>query len=134
VSTPFGLIVGVSLAGVAGGLAMLVRGLGSYRTSNRIADTAGSRITSVAAGEVRLTGVVEPAELLLVSPLQSASCVYYRTTVQQDEEKSQHTVFSEERAVGFRIRDETGTIRVFPRGARWAIPDTYHDHTSMLGA
>src|SRR4051794_33515365 len=43
-------VVLASLAGFAGGLSMLARGLTGYRTSSRIADTAGSRISSVAAG------------------------------------------------------------------------------------
>jgi hypothetical protein len=133
VSLPLEPIVVISLAGFAGGLGMLLRGLGSYRMSSRISDTAGSRISSLAVGEARITGVVEPAELLLVSPLQSASCVYYRASVEESEDRSERNVFREERAVGFRLRDETGTIRVFPRGARWAIPDRFHDHTAMLG-
>jgi hypothetical protein len=133
VQLPLELVLAGSLAGIAGGLGMLVRGLGSYRTSGRIADTAGSRISGLAAGESRISGVVEPAELLLVSPLQSASCVYYRAAVEEQQERSSRTVFREERAVGFRIRDETGSIRVFPRGARWAIPNRLDDHTSMLG-
>jgi len=122
-----------SVAGLAGGLGLLVRGLGGYRTSSRISDTASSRISSVAAGESRITGVVEAAEVVLVSPLQSASCVYYRSSVEERRGDSDHSVFREERAVGFRVRDETGSIRVFPRGARWAIPDRFHDHTGMLG-
>ncbi len=126
------LLVG-SLAGLAGGIGMLVRGLGSYRTSSRIADTASSRISGLAAGESRISGVVEPAELLLVSPLQSASCVYYRASVDEQQDRSTRTVFREERAVGFRIRDATGSIRVFPRGARWAIPDRLNEGTSLLG-
>jgi hypothetical protein len=133
VSLPLEPVLVGSLAGVAGGLGMLVRGLGSYRISNRISDTAGSRIASLAAGEVRLTGVVEPAGLLLTSPLQSAPCVYYRASVDEDEERSTRRVFREERAVTFRLRDETGSLRVFPRGARWAIPDQFHDHTALMG-
>lgn len=122
-----------SLVGFTGGIGMLVRGLSSYRTSSRIADTAGSRISSLAAGESRISGVVEPAELLLVSPLQSAACVYYRAAVDERDDGSARTVFREERAVGFRIRDATGSIRVFPRGARWAVPDRFNEGTSMLG-
>jgi hypothetical protein len=133
VPVPLEPIVFISIAGFAGGLGMLVRGLGSYGTANRISDTAGSRISSVAAGEARLTGVVEPAELLLISPLQSAKCVYYRASVDESRDDTQRNVFREERAVGFRLRDETGTIRVFPRGARWAIPERFSDHTAMLG-
>jgi hypothetical protein len=93
----------------------------------------GSRIAGVAVGEARVTGVVEPAELLLTSPLQSAACVYYRATVDEEGQDSSTTVFREERAVGFRIRDDSGTLRVFPRGARWAIPDRFHDETSLFG-
>ncbi len=132
-SPQFEPVLVASLAGLAGGLGLLVRGLGGYRTSSRISDTAGSRISSVAAGESRITGVVEAAELLLVSPLQSASCVYYRASVEERDGDSEHNVFREERAVGFRVRDESGSIRVFPRGARWAIADRFHDHTGMLG-
>jgi hypothetical protein len=133
VSLPLEPVVVASLAGFAGGLGMLARGLGASRTSARIADTAGSRISSVAVGEARVTGVVEPAELLLTSPLQSAACVYYRATVDEERQDASSTVFREERAVGFRIRDDSGTLRVFPRGARWAIPDRFHDDTSLFG-
>ncbi len=133
VTVPFEPVLLTLLAGLAGGLTMLMRGLGGYRLSERISDTAGSRIASLAVGEVRLTGIVEPAELLLTSPLQSATCVYYRSLVEVDEGRSSRTEFREERAVGFRLRDETGSIRVFPRGARWAIADTFHGSTSLLG-
>ena len=134
VQLPQELVLVGSLVGFASGISMLARGLASYRTSSRIADTATSSITGLAVGESRISGVVESAELLLVSPLQSAPCVYYRAAVEESEERSTRTVFRDERAVGFRIRDATGTIRVFPRGARWAIPDRFHEGTSMLGA
>src|SRR6478609_9155528 len=91
-----------SLAGLVGGLGMLVRGLGGYGTSGRISDTPGSRISSLAAGEV---------------PLTSTPCVYYKACVDEDENRSDRRVFNEERAVGFRIRDDSGTLRVFPRDA-----------------
>jgi hypothetical protein len=132
-STPMEPVLVASLAGIAGGLGLLARGLGSYRLANRISDTAGSPVASVAAGEVRISGTVEPAELLLVSPLQSAPCVYYRASVRQAEGRANETVFNEERAVGFRLRDTTGVIRVFPRGGRWAIPDRFAATTGMLG-
>jgi hypothetical protein len=49
---------------------------------------------SAAAGEVRINGVIEPAELTLVSLLQ--------------------------------LRDSTGSLRVFPRGARVDAPLRFH--------
>ena len=65
--------------GVVGGLVLLGRGFGGYRDAARITDTSPSRIASIAVGEVLVSGVVEAAELTLVSPLQSATCVFYRS-------------------------------------------------------
>ena len=62
------LFVGAIIAG----LWLLVRGMGGYRTAARISDTGTSRIATLAAGEVRVSGRIEPAEVLLVSALQSA--------------------------------------------------------------
>ena len=122
-----------SAAGIIGGLGLLWRGLGAMRNADRIADTAGSRVASLAVGEVRLTGIVEPAELLLTSPLQSRPCVWYRASVREEQDRDDRIVFSEERAVGFRLRDETGSVRVFPRGGRWAVGDRFSDGTGLAG-
>lgn len=122
-----------SVAGIAGGLGLLWRGLGALRNADRIADTAGSRVASLAVGEVRLTGVVEPAELLLTSPLQSRPCVWYRASVRERQGDEDRVVFGEERAVGFRLRDETGSVRVFPRDGHWAVDDVFSDQTGLAG-
>ena len=120
--------------GIAAGLWLLVRGMGGYRTAARIGDTSTSLIGSIAAGEVRLSGVIEAAEATLVSPLQSVPCVYYHSTAQGDDGLTDAMAdFSEERAVGFRVRDATGSIRVFPRGARWDAPVCFDDATSTMG-
>ena len=122
------------IAGVVGGLWLLARGMGGYRTATRIGDTGTSRIASLAAGEVRVAGVVESAEVLLVSPLQSAPCVYYRSTIESgDDDGDGVDDLFEERAVGFRVVDETGDVRVFPRGARWDAPVRFDDRTGMFG-
>ena len=114
-----GLLAALSLLGLLGGLALLVRGLGAYRAANRVAGIATSRIATAAAGEVRLVGAVEADVMTLVSPLQGVPCVYYRSRIREGSGNDATTVFAEERAVGFRLRDASGSIRVFPRGARW---------------
>lgn len=122
-------LAGLAVAGVIAGLWLLVRGMGSYRTATRVADTGTSTIASMAAGEVRIAGVIEPAEITLVSPLQSEPCVYYRSIVRDDDDASDlEADFREERAVGFQVRDATGTIRVFPRGAHWDAPTRFDEH------
>ena len=40
-------------------------------------------------------------------------------------------VFADERAVGFRVRDAGGTIRVFPRGARIGVPPQFEASTGF---
>jgi hypothetical protein len=123
-------VAALAAAGIAAGLFLLWRGFGGYRTAMRISDIATSRIASIAAGEVRLTGVVEPAEMVLTSTLESASCVYYRSTVKDTSGDSDATVHDEVRAVGFRVRDETGDVRVFPRDAQWDVPLRFEARTS----
>lgn len=111
--------------GVVAGLILLVRGFGGYRAARRISGTSTSRISSLAVGEVLVSGAAEPLELTLVSPLQSAPCLYYRSRVREASDDDGRDLFSEERAVGFRVRDASGTVRIFPRGARFDVPDRY---------
>jgi hypothetical protein len=134
-------VVFLAVAGLAVGLWLLVRGIAGYRDATRIGDTATSRISSLAAGEIQISGVIEPAELTLVSPLQSRPCVYYRSTIDSTGDGPDiardltelGADFREERAVGFRVRDTSGDIRVFPRGARWDAPVVLDDSTGLMG-
>ena len=120
--------------GIIAGLWLLARGLMDYRATVRVGDTSTSTISSLAAGEVRISGVVEPAEMTLVSLLQSVPCVYYRATIGRDGEVSPiEGGFVEERSCGFRVRDETGSIRIFPRGARIDAPVRLDEATGAMG-
>ena len=122
------------LAGVVAGLWLLWRGMAGYRTALRISDTGTSRIATLAAGEVRVSGRIETAEVLLVSPLQSAPCVYYHATIESgDDDGDALDDAVEERAVGFRVADDSGDVRVFPRGARWDAPVCFDDRTGTFG-
>lgn len=121
----------LAAGGIVAGLALLARGLIDYRSTVRVGDTSTSTISSLAAGEVRVNGIVEAAEMTLVSLLQSVPCVYYRATIGQPGEVNALTFGSvEERSCGFRVRDTTGTIRVFPRGARVDAPVRFDEETS----
>ena len=132
-TTEFPQLAFFALVGVGTGLALLWRGFGSYRTATRIGDTGSSRIGSLAAGEVRVSGVVEPAELTVISPLQSVTSVWYRAKVTKSQDEGETVVFEEERGTGFRVRDETGSIRVFPQGALIDVPNDYDERDGMFG-
>jgi hypothetical protein len=124
----------VAIVGIVGGLVLLVRGLGAYRAAGRVSGTSPSRISSLAVGEVLVSGEAEPIEVALVSPLQSRPCVYYRASVTESRDGDGRDVLRENRAVGFRVRDASGTVRVFPNGARFDVPDCYEESTSAFGA
>lgn len=124
----------LAVGGVLAGLALLARGLIDYRSTVRVGDTSTSTIGSLAAGEVRVSGIVEAAEMTLVSLLQSVPCVYYRATIGQGGEIAPVASGAvEERSCGFRVRDATGTIRVFPRGARFDAPVRFDEETGAMG-
>lgn len=121
-------------AGVVAGLVLLVRGMSDYRSLLRVSGTGTSTIGSLAAGEVRVSGTVVAAELTLVSLLQSTPCVYYRSTVRSaGESSSRGAGLTEERSVGFAVRDASGTIRVFPRDARFDAPVRFEGETGLMG-
>ncbi len=127
-------IAALLVAGIVAGLWVLARGMVGYRTAVRIGDTGTSRIATLAAGEVRVSGRIETAEVLLVSSLQSAPCVYYRCTIESgDDDLDGSDDVVEERAIGFRVVDESGDVRVFPRGADWDAPIRFDDRTGMFG-
>ena len=128
-------VAALLIAGIVAGLWLLVRGMRGYRTAARIGDTGTSRIATLAAGEVRVSGRIESAEVMLVSPLQSAPCVYYRSTIESggDDDIGDPDDVVEERAVGFRVVDDSGDVRVFPRGARWDAPVRFDDRTGTFG-
>lgn len=127
------IVLTACVLGIGGGLVLLARGFRAYRRAAVVADTATSRIATLAVGEVRITGTIEPAEMTLVSPLQSRTCVYFRSKVEQHEGRSSRTVLREERAVGFRVADASGSIRIFPRDAGWDVPSAFHESDGMFG-
>jgi hypothetical protein len=133
VENPGAFAAAIATIGLVGGLVLLGRGLGAYRAAQRVTGIGTSRIVSLAAGEVRLVGTIETDVLTLVSPLQSAPCIYFRSRIREGTGDDARTVFAEEGAVGFRLRDATGSIRVFPREARWDAPLRYDAASDWSG-
>lgn len=128
-----GILAAVACAGIAGGLLLLARGLLAHLSATRVRGIGTSQVESLAAGEVRLVGTVEPGVMTLVSPLQGVPCVYYRAKVTEDRGRIDETILAEERAIGFLLRDPTGSIRVFPRGARWDAEIRFSGRTGWAG-
>ena len=119
--------------GIVGGLSAFLGGLAAYRRADRVAGIASSRVVSLAAGEVRLTGSVEPLAVTLVSPLQSVPCVWYRSSISERGGENDRSILDRERAVEFALRDETGEVRIIPRDARWDFAPVFRESTDAFG-
>jgi len=123
-----------AIVGLGAGGWLLVRGLVAWRAIEAVEDIGTSSVSSLAAGEARLAGTIQPLALTLRSPLQSMECLYYRSRVRQDEGRNERrTIFAAERAVGFTLTDGSGTIKVLPRGATWRVPLVWQENSSILG-
>lgn len=123
----------IALLCLVGGIVLFAQGLVAYRRDRLISSVATSSLDGIAAGEVRVSGIVEAVNGTLISPLQSEPCVWYRARVETTGDNSR-VLMSEEQSREFRIRDETGQIRVVPRGARWEIGTVFDERTSWTGA
>src|SRR5213593_4754049 len=102
-----------AIAGLALGLGALWRGLRAQRTAARVEGLGTSRITALAAGEVRVSGVVESAGVTLTSPILGRACVFYASRIAGKGDDA-GTIWADTSAVGFLVRDASGTIRVLP--------------------
>jgi hypothetical protein len=119
-------------AGFVLGLGAFVRGLMSYRRGAAVASIATSPAGALAAGEVRLHGIIEPLVNVLVSPLQSEPAVWYRSRIGKDGDDDTE-IFAEERSTQFLLRDDTGVVRIVPRQARWEAPNQLDESTDVNG-
>ncbi|HEY8167598.1 MAG TPA: hypothetical protein VIF84_02680 [Candidatus Limnocylindrales bacterium] len=132
ISSPQGIVV--SLPALAVGLWLLVKGLIAFRDEARVGDVATSNVATLAAGEVRLSGVIEGAEMVLVSALQSRPCVYYRSRIRDERGDGRRDLLDEQQAISFRLRDSSGAIRVVPRGrVDWNVPERWSETTDIAG-
>jgi hypothetical protein len=60
--------------------------------------------------------------------------VYYRASIgDAGEDARPDRRFTEERSVGFRVRDASGSLRIFPRGGRFDAPVRFDGETGSLG-
>jgi hypothetical protein len=126
------IALALAVIGLVGGIFLFGRGLVAYRRDRLITAVATSSLDGLAAGEVRVTGVVQALDQQLTSPLQSRPCVWYRARIETTGDNSR-VLFAEERAVHFRVTDEHGQVRVVPRGARWEIGLAFDASTGLMG-
>ncbi len=127
-------VSGLAILGVVVGVALFVRGMAAYRRGAVVSSIATSTANALAAGEVRLTGTVEPLAMTLVSPLQSRPCVWYHGRIVEQEGRTERVLLNETRGLDFALRDATGTVRVVPRHLNAELDPAFDASTNLLGS
>ena len=110
----------VAVLAVAGGLRLLFRGFRSYLRGGSLSSVGTSRIASLSAGLVRVTGIVEAP--ITIQSYYGFPCVYYRAEPQKEKgSQDDDSSAREERSIEFDVRDDSGRIHVLPHAAQWDV-------------
>jgi len=110
----------VAALALLGGLQLLFRGLRSYLRGGDLSSVGTSRIASLSAGLVRVTGTIEAP--ITIQSYYGFPCVYYRAEPRREDGQSdERTSPTIERSIEFDVRDDSGRIHVMPHGAHWDV-------------
>lgn len=100
---------------------------GNTRRQRLIHDLPTSRIASAAQGYVELSGVIEPADEMLLAKLSQTPCVWYRYQIEEkDADDHWHIKEDGESDQTFVMRDASGSCVIDPVGAEI---NTHHKNT-----
>ncbi len=123
-----GRIQFLSILGVLFGGFWFLQGFLIFRKYRVLADTPSSPIRGVAMGLVELHGTAV-GERTLYSPVSNVPCFWYRVDFERWSGNSRgggrwSSRLSDSAWVHFRLRDESGEIRVEPQGAEFDLEPT----------
>jgi len=107
-------------AGFFAGIALLAKGVPTFRLKRLIENTPTSKVRSAAVGLVEVCGEVVFCEEKLKSPFTGKDCVYHMCTVENFMGGSRARWFQvlyDEKRVPFYAKDDTGKILVDPKDA-----------------
>lgn len=91
----------------------------AMRWRRAIVDTPTSRVASAAQGFVELIGVGQPlADTQLLSPFTQLPCLWYRYTVERQEDNDWKQVDRGESDLPFNLQDDSGRCEIDPVGAQ----------------
>ncbi len=117
--------------GVLIGCAAFVYGFVLWRRRRMIEDTPTSRVRSMALGRVELSGVARAKDELR-APLSGIACVWFRYRIEKETGSGKNRRWStidsgDSSDWPFCLQDETGTVRIEPKGASIEIADQWQE-------
>ncbi|HME73563.1 MAG TPA: GIDE domain-containing protein [Myxococcota bacterium] len=120
------------------GCALFAHGFVLWRRKRAIEDTPTAKVRSVALGAAELEGIARPKDPL-VAPVSGVPCAWYRYRIEREthsgDRREWTTVASGDSADWpFYLEDETGRVRVDPKGATAEIPNQIHETDPEISA
>ncbi len=111
------------------GLLFFYAGLDEIKEYKVIQSLPTSRIRSLAIGLAEVSGRVVPFKEELMAPLSKKRCVYYKCEVYEWKSSGKSSGWKKVEEVSsyrpFYIEDNTGTVLVDPKGAKFNLPISY---------
>ncbi|MBU0472099.1 MAG: E3 ubiquitin ligase family protein [Nanoarchaeota archaeon] len=104
------------------GLVLFFKGFKWMKQKQMIENIPTSKIRSLAMGLVEIKGkVISQAGKVLKSPFSQSDCVYYKYTIEEYRRSGKHsrwvTIDKGEKGDYFYLKDDTGSVLVYPIGA-----------------
>ncbi|HTA17026.1 MAG TPA: GIDE domain-containing protein [bacterium] len=110
-----------SVIGLVAGIWFFATSFKKLRLRRAVENTPRSAVGATAMGKCEVRGVTGPAGAAMVGPLSGLKCVWYRWMVQELQQSGRNarwvTLKDEQSFEAFLLSDETGQVRVEPRGA-----------------
>jgi len=125
--------------GAASGASLFARGFVLWRRGRTIEDTPTAKVRSMPLGRVELAGVARSYDAPLRAPLSGTPCVWFQYRVERESgtgrKRHWRTVDAGASEAPFALEDDTGRIRIEPRGAAMEIaPQLRETDPELAGA
>jgi hypothetical protein len=111
---------------------LALNGAVAFYGGERLWQRTATRIDSLHAGRVVVSGIAEPAWCILRLPFSEVGCLWYYANSSISMGKGSKELFREVNAVPFVLNDGSGKVLVLGRRARWDGADGYFDER-LLG-
>ena len=120
------------------GFILFFRGFKQLRHKRLVEDIPTSTIRGLAMGLVEITGKAV-SRTSLTSPLNQQVCVFYKYLVERYEKRGKSSRWvkiagGDSSAVPFVVKDNTGSILIYPARAECIMPEDYKHETGSFGS
>lgn len=131
-----GIIIYIAIALMLYGARLIYKFYKGYGIGSYSKELPTSKIESVAVGPVELKGDIVPIKKTLISDFFKKKCVYTRLIIESygglGERNKWVKKVDKERYERFKLKDDTGSILVYPKGIEVHTQDKYIERNNYI--